>query len=306
MTIYAVMKTGGKEYRVAPGDLVRVEKLSAAPGATVEIREVCSLEIGKDVTVGSPTVTDARVVAEVVEQGHGEKIVSFKKKRRNHYQMTMEDLRSYSVLQIREIAVGETVYGVGATVTPSAPPAQISKPERKVREPQAKKSRQPPASPPPAPIELPPPAAAHHDAPLELPPSAPASPPPVAIELPPPMAARADPPAAPKVVSEERVAVESPPSVLSLTETAPTLDRRKRSYGVAALIVAVLVISVGLLVSGGGQPQGPVEVATAVAAPPEARAAVAQPAAKVPPRREAAIKNPAAASAPSAPVQPPE
>ena len=62
MTIYAVMKTGGKEYRVAPGDVVRVEKLAAAPGATVEIREVCLIVIGQDVSVGSPTVADARVV----------------------------------------------------------------------------------------------------------------------------------------------------------------------------------------------------------------------------------------------------
>jgi large subunit ribosomal protein L21 len=71
MTIYAVMKTGGKEYRVAPGDVVRVEKLAAAPGATVEIREVSSIETGQGVTVGSPTVVDARVIAEVIEEGHG-------------------------------------------------------------------------------------------------------------------------------------------------------------------------------------------------------------------------------------------
>jgi large subunit ribosomal protein L21 len=315
MTIYAVMKTGGKEYRVAPGDVVRVEKLAATRGATIEIREVYLIAIGEDVTVGSPTVADARVVAEVVEEGRGEKIVTFKKKRRNHYQMTMEDLQSYTVLRIREIAVGKSVYAAAApgnaatTVTPRPPPPRISKPERRVPEPQAKKPQQPPASPPPAPVELPPPVAAQVDAAV-----------------------------APKQVGEESVgtqpqaaqpssdavhpvhAVESPPSAPSSTETpparvtplsrveiaapTPALDEReprKRSYGIAALGVAVLVIAAGLLVWG-----GTAEVATVAASPQAAPPSVPQPAAKPPPRKETAIKNPAAASAPSAPVQPPE
>src|SRR5688500_18418885 len=110
MTIYAVMKTGGKEYRVAPGDVVRVEKLAAAPGATVEIREVYSIETEQGVTAGSPTVVGARVIAEVIEQGHGEKILIFKKKRRDHYQMMTGELHSYTALRIREIAVGESAY----------------------------------------------------------------------------------------------------------------------------------------------------------------------------------------------------
>ena len=314
MTIYAVMKTGGKEYRVAPGDVVRVEKIEAAPGATVEIREVCLIAIGNDVTIGSPTVADARVIAEVVEEGRGEKIVSFKKKRRNHYQMTMSELQSYTVLRIRDIAVGKSVYAataphsdVAATVTSLPPPPPISKPERKVAEPQAKKPQQPPASPPPAPIELPPAVAAQGDAPV-----------------------------APKVASEDRVgtqpqeaqpssdAVEPPPSAPLLAETpparvtalprvetappTPALDEReprKRSYGIAALVVAVLVIAAGLLVWGGRQP-GPAEAATVAASPQRVLPSVPQPAAKAPPRMETAIKNPAAASAPSAPVQPPE
>src|SRR3954469_1459491 len=123
MTIYAVMKTGGKEYRVAPGDVVRVEKLEAGPGTTVEIREVCLIAIGQDVTVGSPTVADARVVAEVIEEGRGEKIVSFKKKRRNHYQMTMEDAQSYTLLRLRAIAAGKSVYAAGAPPPEVAPVA---------------------------------------------------------------------------------------------------------------------------------------------------------------------------------------
>ena len=328
MTIYAVMKTGGKEYRVAPGDVVRVEKLEAAPGATVEIREVCLIENAQDVTVGSPTVADARVVAEVIEEGRGEKIFIFTKKRRNRYQMTIGDLQSYTALRIREIVVGKSVYAaaaprrdVAAAATPPPSPPRISKPERKVPEPQARKPLQPPT--PPAP------------------------PPPAAIELPPPATAQGDAPVASKVASEERVgtqpqapqpssdavhpvhAVEAPPSAPSSTETPPTrvtplprvetaapapaLDergRRKRSYGIPALVVALLVIAAGLLVWGSRQPRVGVEAAvqvTPVAAMPQAaQPSVPQPAAKAPPRKETAIKKPAAASAPSAPVQPPE
>jgi len=295
MTIYAVMKTGGKEYRVAPGDVVKVEKLEAGPGTTVEIREVCLIAIGQDVTVGSPTVADARVVAEVIEEGSGEKIVSFKKKRRNHYQMTIDDAQSYTILRIREIAAGKSVYAAGA------PPPEVV-------------AETVPASPPPppAPIELPLPAEVHGDAPV-----------------------------APKMASDDRVGtqpqaskpsshaehpvhgVESAPSAASSTEIppvrvdaaapAPALEERrprKPSYGIAALVMTLLAIAAGLLVWGTGQPrvsmEAAVEVKPVAATPQAAPPSLPEPAAKAPPRKETAIKNPAAASAPSAPVQPPE
>jgi large subunit ribosomal protein L21 len=333
MTIYAVMKVGGKEYRVAPGDVVRVEKLTAAPGATVEISEVCLIAIGQDVTVGSPTVAEARVIAEVIEEGHGEKIVVFKKKRRNRYQMTMDDLQSYSALRIRKIVVGKSVYAAGAprpdvtaAATPPPSPPGISKPAGKIPERQAKNPLQPPT------------------------PFAPRAP--AAVELP-PLAAHDDAPVTPKVASEEPVgtslqgllvgpapeapqpssdpvhavhAVESPPSAPTSTETPPArlisppsmeiappasaLDEyapRRRGYGIpAALVVALLVIAAGLLVWGSGQPRKPVEAAPVAATLQAAQPSVPQPAAMAPLRKEAAIKRPAAASAPSAPVQPPE
>ena len=328
MTIYAVMKTGGKEYRVAPGDVVKVEKLPAAPGATVEIREVFSIETAQGVTVGSPTMVDARVIAEVIEEGHGEKILIFKKKRRDHYQMMTGDLQSYTALRIREIAVGAMVYAaaaprgdVAAAATPPPPPPRISKPERKVAEPRAKKPLQPPM------------------------PSAPPSPAP--IELVPPVTAQRDAPVYPKLASEELVGtqpqaakpsrdaahpvqpVESPPSAPSSTETTPArfasparvetaapapafAERapRKRSHGIAALVAGLLMIAAGLLVWGSREPQAPgeaaVEVATVAAPPQAAQPSVPPPAAKVPARKELAVKKTAAARAPSAPVQPPK
>ena len=288
MTIYAVMKTGGKEYRVAPGDVVRVEKLAAAPGATVQIDEVCLIEIGQDVTVGSPTVADARVVAEVVEESRGEKIVTFKKKRRNHYQMTMDEVQSYTVLRIREIAVGKSVYAAAA-------------PRRDVAA-----AATPPEPPPSAPIELPPPAPAQDDAPVALKVDTPPQAPQPTSDAVRPLHAVEAPPSAPSPTETLPARVARPPSVETAVP-APTLDERgprKRSYGIAAL-VALLMIGVGLLVWGGRQP-GPVEAATVAAPPQAAQRSVPQPAAKAPPRKETAIKRPAAASAPSAPVQPPE
>src|SRR5688500_5470894 len=165
MTIYAVIKTGGKEYRVAPGDVVRVEKLAAARGATIEISEVCLIAIGEDVTVGSPTVAGARVVAEVVEESGDEEVVIFKKKRGNRYQMTFGQQHSHTALRIREVVVGKSVYAAAAprrdvAAAPTPPPPRIPKPERSVPEPHAKKRLQlqpptPPAPHPPAPVEPP-------------------------------------------------------------------------------------------------------------------------------------------------------
>jgi large subunit ribosomal protein L21 len=326
MTIYAVIKTGGKEYRVATGDVVRVAKLAAAPGATVEIREVSSIETGQGVTVGSPTVVDARVIAEVIEEGHGEKILIFKKKRRAHYQMMTGDLQSYTALRIREIAVGENVYAaaaprrdVAAAATP--PPPRISKPERKVAEPQAKKPPKPPmptAPPPPAPIELVPAVAAQADAPLsprvaseELVGTQPQAPKPSRDAVRPVQAVES-PPSAPSS-TEAPPARFAPPPRLETAAPAPAFAERgarKRSHGIAALVAGLLVITAGLLVWGSRQPRAPgeatVEVATVAAPPQAAQPSVLPPAAKAPPRKELAVKKTAAASAPSAPVQPPE
>ena len=297
MTIYAVIKSGGKEYRVAPGDVVRVEKLGAKPGTTVEIREVSSIETGQGVTAGSPSVADARVIAEVIEEGHGEKILIFKKKRRDHYQMMTGDLQSYTALRIREIAVGESVYTAGAprpevaaAPTPPPPPPRISKPERKLAEPQVKKPPQPPVVPEPSrdvhPVQA-----------VESPPSAPSS-----TEIQP---ARFAPP--PPVETEAPplpVETEAPPPVFAERTV------RKRRHRIAALVAGLVVVSAGLLILGSREPRVPreaaPEVATLAAPPQAAQPSVPPPAAKAPPRKELAVKKTAAASAPSAPVQPPE
>src|SRR5215813_12257769 len=82
---YAVIKTGGKQYRVSPGDVLEVKKLEGDPGTELAFTEVLMTEPGGAVQVGSPTVVGARVVAQVVKQGRAKKILVFKKKRRKNY-----------------------------------------------------------------------------------------------------------------------------------------------------------------------------------------------------------------------------
>jgi large subunit ribosomal protein L21 len=86
--MYAVIKTGGKQYRVSPGDLMVVEKLAGEPGANVSFGDVLMLGEGDAVTIGAPTVKGASVTATLVETRKGEKIKIFKKIRRQNYRRT--------------------------------------------------------------------------------------------------------------------------------------------------------------------------------------------------------------------------
>jgi len=102
--MYAVIRTGGKQYRVTPEDVIQIEKVDAAQGDVLEFDDV--LMVGKDgeaPQIGSPVVDGARVSAEVLEQGRGEKIVVFKKKRRKNYRRKAghrQDLTTVRVLEV--------------------------------------------------------------------------------------------------------------------------------------------------------------------------------------------------------------
>lgn len=92
--MYAVLKTGGKQYKVAQNDIFLVEKLSAEAGETVEFTEI--LLVGGDtITVGAPLVAGASVRAEVLEQTKGPKVISFKKRRRKHSSQRRRGHRQY-------------------------------------------------------------------------------------------------------------------------------------------------------------------------------------------------------------------
>ena len=106
MSDYAVVCTGGKQYRVSPGDVIRVEKLEASPGERVELTDVRLLSQGGRVTVGTPQVPGARVVAEVQEQGKGPKVVVFKFKPKVRYRRKRGHRQPYTTLKITQIERG--------------------------------------------------------------------------------------------------------------------------------------------------------------------------------------------------------
>ena len=97
--MYAVIKTGGKQYRVAEGDTIRVEKLPGDVGSTIELDEV--LMVGGDtVRVGTPTVSGAKVTAQIVDQDRAKKIIVFKKMRRKNYRRKNGHRQPFTALRI--------------------------------------------------------------------------------------------------------------------------------------------------------------------------------------------------------------
>jgi large subunit ribosomal protein L21 len=101
--MYAVIKTGGKQYRVQPGDVLVVEKLDGEPGAAVAFGDVLMLGDGEAVFVGAPTLAGASVAATLIETRKGEKIKIFKKKRRQGYRRTRGHRQFESVLRVTGI-----------------------------------------------------------------------------------------------------------------------------------------------------------------------------------------------------------
>ena len=104
--MYAVIKTGGKQYRVSPGDVLVVEKMAGEPGAKVDFDQVMMLGDGEAVTVGAPLVEGASVAATLIETRKGEKVKIFKKIRRQGYRRTRGHRQLESVLRVTAIAAG--------------------------------------------------------------------------------------------------------------------------------------------------------------------------------------------------------
>ena len=101
--MYAVIKTGGKQYRVSSGEKLRVELLQAEVGSAVQFAEVLAIGEGDSVKVGAPFIDGASVKATVVSQGRGDKVHIFKMRRRKHYRKSQGHRQSYTEVQIDEI-----------------------------------------------------------------------------------------------------------------------------------------------------------------------------------------------------------
>ncbi len=100
---YAVIRTGGKQYRVAPGEVLRIESLKGEPGSQVQFSEVLLTSSGGTVQVGRPTVAGASVTARIVEHGKEQKIIVFKKKRRKGYRRKQGHRQPFTAVRIQSI-----------------------------------------------------------------------------------------------------------------------------------------------------------------------------------------------------------
>ena len=115
--MFAVIRTGGKQYRVAAEDVIKIEKVAGDPGEIVQFGEVLLLG-GDNVTVGAPTVAGASVAAEVLEQGRGPKVIAFKKRRRKNSRRKRGHRQEFTMVRVTEI------------LTDGAKPSKSAKPKR--------------------------------------------------------------------------------------------------------------------------------------------------------------------------------
>ena len=101
--MYAVIKTGGKQYRVAPGEEIRVEKLSGQVGDSISFEEVLLTSDGENVSVGKPFLDNAKVVARITGHGRGRKVVVFKYRKRKGYRKKRGHRQHYSLVKVENI-----------------------------------------------------------------------------------------------------------------------------------------------------------------------------------------------------------
>ena len=101
--MYAVIETGGKQYRVSPSEILRVEKLEGQVGSSVELAPVLMIGNGEEVKLGQPEIAGALVTGEIVAQGREKKIIIFKHKRRKGYRKRQGHRQYFTALRIKEI-----------------------------------------------------------------------------------------------------------------------------------------------------------------------------------------------------------
>jgi large subunit ribosomal protein L21 len=131
--MFAVFKTGGKQYRVVAEDVLKVDKVKGAPGEIVEFGEVLLLG-GDSVTLGAPTVAGATVAAEVLEQARGPKIIAFKKRRRKNSRRKRGHRQEFTLVRITEILTDGNKPSKTAQPTPDRAPTAVADPAAEASE----------------------------------------------------------------------------------------------------------------------------------------------------------------------------
>jgi large subunit ribosomal protein L21 len=103
--VYAIVRTGGKQYRISPGDKIRVEKLSGEIGQEIELQEVLFYSDGEKVLTGNPLLPNVKVVGQILGQQRAKKVIIFKMKRRKGYRKKQGHRQPYTTLRIKEISL---------------------------------------------------------------------------------------------------------------------------------------------------------------------------------------------------------
>ncbi len=101
--MYAIVRTGGKQYQVASGDQLRVEKVEGNVGDTIDLDDVLMVADGSDVKIGKPNLESAKVTAKIVEHGKAKKVIVFKRKRRKGYRLKRGHRQPYTAITIEQI-----------------------------------------------------------------------------------------------------------------------------------------------------------------------------------------------------------
>lgn len=136
--MFAVIKTGGKQYRVAANDVLKIEKVAGAVGDIVQIGNVLAHGEGENVTIGAPFVDGASVSAEVVEQGKNRTVIAFKKRRRQNSRRKIGHRQLLTTVRISEILIGGAKPSKKAAAKADAPVADIADLEPKAAKPAKK------------------------------------------------------------------------------------------------------------------------------------------------------------------------
>jgi large subunit ribosomal protein L21 len=142
--MFAVIRTGGKQYRVAPNDIIEIERIAGELGDIIELGEVLLLG-GDSPKTGSPTIAGALVAAEVMEQTRGDKIIVFKKKRRKNYRRKKGHRQDLTLLRITEILTDGKKPSVTKVARPEPKKVEAKKPEADEAKAKAKPAKKPAA-----------------------------------------------------------------------------------------------------------------------------------------------------------------
>ena len=102
--MYAIIRTGGKQYQVSEGDKLRIEKINGEVGDTVELNDVLMVADGEKISVGTPSIESAKVEATIVDQGKAKKVIIFKKKRRKGYRLKKGHRQPVTEISIKGIS----------------------------------------------------------------------------------------------------------------------------------------------------------------------------------------------------------